>query len=140
MVFRAISVRGGFPMQSGVIHMEIHTLRRYGWSVSAIARNLGLDRATVRRELASSDPRGYRQRARPMGLSEAQLGACQAAGRPVPRHPWDNPLSGVAPRLRRPRQLPDRGASHAFLAREPPTGSGGSIRDRSGPPDTGRLG
>lgn len=60
-------------MQSGVIHMEIHTLRRHGWSISAIARDFGLDRATVRKEIASPDMRRYPKRIKPTALSKAQL-------------------------------------------------------------------
>jgi hypothetical protein len=59
-------------MQSGATHVEIKVLHRHGWSISRIARELGLSRTTVRRELASEEPRQYTQRATPTALGEAQ--------------------------------------------------------------------
>ena len=60
-------------MQSGETHMELKALRRLGWSVSALARQFGLSRTTVYKELASEQPRRYADRVRPATLSEAQL-------------------------------------------------------------------
>jgi transposase len=60
-------------MQSEETHMELKALRRHGWSVSALAREFGLSRATVRRELKAEVPRRYPSRAKPTALKEAQL-------------------------------------------------------------------
>jgi lambda repressor-like predicted transcriptional regulator len=49
-------------MQSGETHVELKALRHHGWSLSALAREYGLSRDTVRRELASQHPRGYPER------------------------------------------------------------------------------
>ena len=42
--------------------MEIHALHKQGWSISAIARHLGLDRKTVRAYLAGEREVGVRRR------------------------------------------------------------------------------
>ena len=52
--------------------MELKALSRLGWSVTALAREYGLSRTTVYKELASSGPRSY-GRAKPTELNEAQL-------------------------------------------------------------------
>lgn len=52
--------------------MELKALSRLGWSVTALAREYGLSRTTVYKELASSAPRSY-SRAKPTELNEAQL-------------------------------------------------------------------
>jgi transposase len=59
-------------LQSGETFMELHALRKHGWSVSALAREFGLSRATVRKELRSPGPRTY-QREKPTALTPAQL-------------------------------------------------------------------
>ena len=41
--------------------VEIHALRRQGWSISAIARHLGLDRKTVRAYLGGGREAGVRR-------------------------------------------------------------------------------
>ena len=41
--------------------VELHALRRQGWSISAIARHLGLDRKTVRAHLAGEREAGVRR-------------------------------------------------------------------------------
>lgn len=53
--------------------MELHVLHQHGWSISALAREFGLNWRTVKRELASPGPRGYATRVKPTALSEAQL-------------------------------------------------------------------
>lgn len=53
--------------------MEVHVLHKHGWSISALAREFGLNWRTVKRELASPGPRGYPERPKPTALSEAQL-------------------------------------------------------------------
>lgn len=60
-------------MQSGETHVELKALFRFGWTVSQLAREFGLSRTTVYRELASAGPRTYGPRARPAALTEAQL-------------------------------------------------------------------
>ena len=41
--------------------VEIHALHKQGWSISAIARHLGLDRKTVRAHLAGERQAGVRR-------------------------------------------------------------------------------
>jgi len=60
-------------LQSGETWMELHVLRRHGWSLSALAREFGLNRRTVKREVEAEGPRRYAQRAKPRALSEAQV-------------------------------------------------------------------
>ena len=60
-------------MQSGETHMEVKALHRLGWTVSALAREFGLSRNTIYKELASPGPRQYGPRHRPAELNEAQL-------------------------------------------------------------------
>lgn len=52
--------------------MEIKVLHDHGWSISQLAREFGLCRETIRRELASEDTRHYPKRAKPTALSAAQ--------------------------------------------------------------------
>jgi transposase len=52
--------------------MEIKVLHNHGWSISQLAREFGLCRETIRRELASEDTRRYPERARPTALTAAQ--------------------------------------------------------------------
>ena len=52
--------------------MELRVLHQHGWSISALAREFGLSRNTVRRELESAEPRRYPMRAKPTALTEAQ--------------------------------------------------------------------
>lgn len=47
-------------------------LSRLGWSVTALAREYGLSRTTIYKELASPSPR-HNERAKPTAMSEAQL-------------------------------------------------------------------
>ena len=60
-------------MQSGETHVELKALRAHGWTITHIAKEYGLSRDTVRRELASEHPRTYLERAKPTALSEPQL-------------------------------------------------------------------
>src|SRR5205823_5477405 len=48
-------------------------LHRHGWSISALAREYGLNWRTVKRELASLAPRRYPARVRPTAMTEPQL-------------------------------------------------------------------
>jgi transposase len=59
-------------LQSGETHVELKVLHDHGWSVSALAREFGLSRNTVYRELASPGPRQYAERERPATLSQSQ--------------------------------------------------------------------
>lgn len=52
--------------------MELKVLHRHGWTVSQLAREFGISRTTVYRELASETPRRYAERVKPTALSEAQ--------------------------------------------------------------------
>lgn len=57
----------------GEIWMELQVLHQHGWSISALAREFGLNWRTVQRELRSPGPRRYPERAKPTALTEAQL-------------------------------------------------------------------
>jgi transposase len=57
--------------------MELKVLHQHGWSISALAREFGLSRTTIRRELACDEPRHYPERAKPTDLSDAQLAHVQ---------------------------------------------------------------
>ena len=60
-------------MQSEEVWMELHALRRHGWSIAALAREFGLTWRTAKRyATAEASPR-YRPRPRPAELSGAQL-------------------------------------------------------------------
>ncbi|HSR92104.1 MAG TPA: hypothetical protein VLK88_12425 [Gemmatimonadales bacterium] len=52
--------------------MELKALSRLRWSVTALAREYGLSRTTIYKELASTSPRHY-ERAKSTALSEPQL-------------------------------------------------------------------
>lgn len=60
-------------MQSGETHVELKGLRDHGWTITQIAKEYGLSRDTVRRELVSDAPRTYPERAKPTALGEPQL-------------------------------------------------------------------
>jgi transposase len=45
--------------------MEIDTLRKQGWSISAIARHTGRNRRTIRNYLNGATAPGVRKQARP---------------------------------------------------------------------------
>jgi transposase len=60
-------------MQSGETSMELKALHQHGWSISALAREFGLNRRTVKRELENDSPRRYPQRIKPTQLTSAQL-------------------------------------------------------------------
>lgn len=53
--------------------MSLKVLHSHGWSISALAREFGLNWRTVKREVQSPGPRRYGPRPRPDALSEAQL-------------------------------------------------------------------
>lgn len=53
--------------------MELHVLHQHGWSISALAREFGLNWRTVKREVTSQAPRSYSKRAQPTALREPQL-------------------------------------------------------------------
>jgi transposase len=53
--------------------MELKALRKHGWTISALAREFGLSRNTVKRELASDAPRHYPERDKPTKLTPSQL-------------------------------------------------------------------
>ena len=53
--------------------MELHVLHQHGWSISALAREFGLNWRTVKREVPSPAPRHYPERAQPTALTEPQL-------------------------------------------------------------------
>ena len=59
-------------MKSGAIWMELHALHKHGWTISALAREFGLNWRTVKRELESGEPRRYSERTKPTALTEAQ--------------------------------------------------------------------
>ncbi len=60
-------------MRSGEIWMELKALRKHGWSISALAREFGLSRNTIRKEVQSEAPRRYPERNKPTELTPSQL-------------------------------------------------------------------
>lgn len=60
-------------MQSEDVWMELHVLRRHGWSIAALAREYGLDWRTARKYAMADVAPTYRPRARPTDLTPAQL-------------------------------------------------------------------
>ena len=60
-------------MQSEDTWMELHALRRHGWSIAALAREFGLNWRTAKKYATAPDPPRYRPRARPAELTAAQL-------------------------------------------------------------------
>jgi hypothetical protein len=70
-------------VESEEVWMDLHALRRHGWSINALAREFHLNRRTVKRELAAEVPRRYPPRAprhpfTPVQLAhiERQLAVC----------------------------------------------------------------
>ena len=59
-------------MQSEETWMELHVLRRHGWSIAALAREFGLNWRTARRYASADEAPRYRPRTRPADLSAAQ--------------------------------------------------------------------
>ena len=53
-------------MKSGETWMELHVLHKHGWSISALAREFGLNWRTVKKIVAQSEPRPRRPAPRPM--------------------------------------------------------------------------
>lgn len=60
-------------MQSEDTWMELHALHRHGWSIAALAREVGLNWRTAKRYATSAEPPRYRPRVRPAELTAAQL-------------------------------------------------------------------
>ena len=60
-------------MQSEETWMELHVLRRHGWSIAALAREFGLNWRTARRYATLDEAPRYPPRARPAELSAAQV-------------------------------------------------------------------
>ena len=60
-------------MQSEDTWMELHALRRHGWSIAALAREFGLNWRTAKKYATAAEPPRHRPRARPAELSAAQL-------------------------------------------------------------------
>jgi transposase len=60
-------------MQSGATHVEIKALHEHGWTPTQLAREFGLSRTTIYKELASAAPRTYGPRPVPFALSAAQV-------------------------------------------------------------------
>ena len=59
-------------LQSEETWMELHVLRRHGWSIAALAREFGLNWRTARRYATIDAAPRYPPRARPAELSAAQ--------------------------------------------------------------------
>lgn len=60
-------------MQSGVTHMELKALHDHGWSPTQLAREFGLSRTTIYKELANPAPRVYGPRPAPFLFTAAQV-------------------------------------------------------------------
>lgn len=58
--------------QAGETWLELRVLHQHGWSISALAREFGLSRTTVKREVESPEPCRYLARAKATMLTEAQ--------------------------------------------------------------------
>src|SRR6266545_3034506 len=54
--------------------MELRVPHQHGWSISVLAREFGLSRNTVKRELESPEPRRYPARAKLLGCSRMGRG------------------------------------------------------------------
>ena len=70
--------------------VEIHALRKRGWSVSAIARHLGRDRKTVRAYLAGGGELGVRRPVEPDPFDRVELYVSQRLAED--RHLWATSL------------------------------------------------
>ena len=64
-------------MQCEEIGMSLRVLRSHGWSITALAREFGLNWRTVKREVESEARRHYPERAKPTALTPAQLAHVQ---------------------------------------------------------------
>jgi len=64
-VSKPLPQKGAYPMITGNEDMEATALRAQGWSISAIARHLGINRETVRNHLNGSVVAGERRRSEP---------------------------------------------------------------------------
>jgi transposase len=60
-------------MQSEEVSMSLKVLRSHGWSITALAKEFGLNWRTVKRELESEGPRRYGARPQPAALKEVHL-------------------------------------------------------------------
>ena len=60
-------------MESEETWMELHVLHRHGWSISALAREFGLNWRTARRYATAPAPPRYARRVCPAELTPAQL-------------------------------------------------------------------
>ena len=60
-------------MQCEEVSMSLKVLRSHGWSITALAREFGLNWRTIKREVESEVPRRYGPRPEPAALTEAQL-------------------------------------------------------------------
>jgi transposase len=60
-------------LQSEETWMELHALHRHGWSIADLAREFGLNWRTVKKYVTEQEVPRYRPRARPAGLTAAQL-------------------------------------------------------------------
>jgi transposase len=97
-------------MQSEDTWMGLHVLHRHGWSIAALAREFGLDWRTAKRYATAPAPPRYPARARPAGLTTAQLAH-------VERRLTACPDLRVTVLLRELRDEYDYSASYASLRR-----------------------
>ena len=127
-------------MQSGETHVELKALRQHGWSVSDLAREYGLSRDTVRRELASEHPRGYPERAKPIRAERSPTGPHRAPTGRLSQHPRHRSSCRAAPRVRLRRKLSRLPASPASDPTSPGHRPRDPFRNRTWATDSGRLG
>lgn len=64
--------------------VEVHALRQRGWTISAIARNTGFDRKTVRKHLAVGGNPGVRARPGPARFDPIDVGVLHLGGTWLP--------------------------------------------------------
>ena len=85
--------------------VEVHALRRRGWSISAIARHTGFDRKTVRKYLAGDAEPGVRARPGVRRIGDAPAGRTRLAPMTTPAPPddWFLPDEDAVLQMRRVR-------------------------------------
>jgi hypothetical protein len=93
-------------MQSEEVSMSLKVLRSQGWSITALAKEFGLNWRTVKREVESEGPRRYGPRPQPAALTGAQLVHIERRLTVCPGIRGTDPPRRAPLRVRVQRQLP----------------------------------